>query len=133
MAITQAITATPRVKPHVVAAQIHDGSDDVMAIRLEGTRLFVDAGGREVGVLDPNYVLGTRYAVEISATAAGVRVTFNGPAQTGGTPARTVTLPKKGNGWYFKVGCYTQSNRSAGDSAEAFGEVVVYALTVRHS
>lgn len=130
LTVTQAITATPPAKPHVVAAQIHDAHDDVLAVRLEGTRLFVDANGRDVGVLEPHYVLGTRYTVQISANRAGITVTYSGP--TAGAAARVVTVPRVGNGWYFKVGCYTQSNRSTGDRRDAFGEVVIQALSVRH-
>ena len=133
MTATQAITATPRRKPHVVAAQIHDADDDVMAIRLEGRRLFVDAGGRAAGVLDPHYVLGAPYTVEITASAAGIRVTYHGTPQAGGAPARVVTLQPTGRGWYFKVGCYTQSNPSTGDDPAAYGEVIVYRLAVRHT
>ena len=125
MTITQAITATPRAKPHVVAGQIHDADDDVLMIRLEGRRLFVESDGDEVGLLDPAYRLGTRFTVSISATPAGVRVRYN--------TARIVDLPKVGRGWYFKAGCYPQSNPERGDRPSAFGEVVVYALGVRHS
>jgi poly(beta-D-mannuronate) lyase len=125
MTITQAITAVPPAKPHVVAGQIHDEEDDVLMIRLEGTRLFVESDGDDVGVLDPAYVLGTRFTVEIAATPAGIRVTYNG--------ARTVDLGVVRDGLYFKAGCYTQSNPSRGDSPDAFGEVVIYALTVRHA
>src|SRR5919106_4504293 len=35
MMIEQAITAVPQAKRHVVAGQIHDGSDDVLTTRLE--------------------------------------------------------------------------------------------------
>jgi hypothetical protein len=38
-----------------------------------------------------------------------------------------------GSGWYFKVGCYTQSNETKGDKPEAYGEVVVYKLKVTHA
>jgi hypothetical protein len=125
MTVTEAITATPAAKPHVVAAQIHDAEDDVVMVRLERNRLFVEADGDEVGVLDPNYVLGTRFAVELRATSSGIRVTYNG--------SRVVTYKKSGTGYYFKAGCYTQSNVDRGDKASAYGEVVVYALHVQHS
>lgn len=125
MTITQAITATPRAKPHVVAGQIHDAEDDILMVRLEGRRLFVESNGDDVGVLDPRYRLGTRFTVAIVATPSGVRVTYN--------TARTVDLPKVGRGWYFKAGCYPQSNPERGDSPDAFGEVVIYALTVSHT
>lgn len=125
MTITQAITATPRVKPHVVAGQIHDAEDDIAMIRLEGRRLFVEADGDDVGLLDPHYRLGRRFTVSIVATRGGVRVTYG--------DARSVHVPKVGRGWYFKAGCYPQSNPERGDRPTDYGEVVIYSLTVRHS
>jgi len=139
MTITQAITATPRAKPHVVAGQIHDTDDDVVMIRLEGRRLFVESNGEDVGLLDPGYRLGTRFTVSIVASPAGIRVAYGPPlggssVAAGGAPSsRTVTLRRVGRGWYFKAGCYPQSNPDRGDHPSAFGEVVIYALTVQHS
>lgn len=127
LTVTQAITATPRAKPHVVAGQIHDEDDDVVMVRLEGRRLFVESDGDEIGVLDPDYRLGTRFTLKIVATPGGIWVGYSGSA-----PARSVHLGKVGHGMYFKVGCYPQSNPSRGDARTAFGEVVVYALAVRH-
>ncbi|HUP98945.1 MAG TPA: polysaccharide lyase family 7 protein [Aeromicrobium sp.] len=129
LSVTEAITATPRVKPHVVAAQVHDADDDVIMIRLEGRRLFVESGGEDVGVLDPDYRLGTRFTIGIVASPAGIRV-FHRAA--GAPRTQVVRVRKVGGGMYFKVGCYTQSNRSRGDLPTAYGEVVVYALSVRH-
>jgi hypothetical protein len=125
MSITQAITATPRAKPHVVAGQIHDAEDDIVMIRLEGRRLFVESDGQDVGLLDPNYRLGTRFTVSIAATSAGIRIRYN--------QASVVDVRKAGRGWYFKAGCYVQSNPERGDRPTAFGEVVIYALTLRHT
>jgi poly(beta-D-mannuronate) lyase len=125
MSITQAITALPAAKPHVVAGQVHDAEDDILMIRLERNRLFVEAGGDDIGVLDSNYQLGTQFTVEITATPAGIAVNYNG--------SQVVALSTISKGLYFKAGCYTQSNPSKGDSPEAYGEVVIYALTVRHS
>ncbi|MFL6089235.1 MAG: polysaccharide lyase family 7 protein [Aeromicrobium sp.] len=124
MTITEAITALPAGKPHVVAGQVHDADDDVVMIRLEAGRLFVEADGHDAGVLDPAYQLGTRFTVEVSATPAGIKVTYNG--------VRTVDVPVVRSGLYFKAGCYTQSNPSRGDSPDAYGEVVIYGLTVTH-
>jgi poly(beta-D-mannuronate) lyase len=129
LAVTEAITATPRVKPQVVAAQIHDAADDVVMIRLEGRRLFVESRGDDVGLLDPGYRLGTRFAVAMVASPAGIRV-FYRPA--GARFTRVVHVRTVGGGMYFKVGCYPQSNRSHGDPPSAFGEVVVYSLGVSH-
>jgi hypothetical protein len=124
MKVTQAITAVPRAKPHVVAGQIHDAEDDVVMVRLEGKRLFVEADGDEVGTLDPNYVLGTKFTVTITATPKGIDTTYKG---------RTVSYDKVGSGFYFKAGCYTQSNSETGDAPDAAGTVVIYDLTVSHS
>jgi poly(beta-D-mannuronate) lyase len=94
-------------------------------VRLEKNRLFVEANGDDVGVLNANYVLGTKFTVELRATSDGIHVTYNA--------SRTVTYKKSGSGYYFKAGCYTQSNVDRGDKASAYGEVVIYALKVQHT
>ena len=125
LTVTQAITHVPKVKPHVVSAQIHDAEDDVVMVRLEGRRLFVESRGEDVGVLDPNYQLGRRFTIRILASPSGVRVVYNA--------RRQVVVRINGTGWYFKAGCYVQSNPSRGDAPTAYGEVVIYALSVQHS
>lgn len=127
MTIDQAITATPIKKPDVVAGQIHDDDDDVLTIRLEGRKLFVASNDSNdpVGVLDPNYVLGTRFTVQVKADPTGIHVTYNG--------TKTVDYHKTGKHYYFKAGCYTQSNRDQDKPKDAYGEVVIYALTVQHT
>ena len=117
MTITQAITHLPVVKPHVVAGQIHDASDDLVMIRLEGTHLFVVGGGEELGDLDASYQLGTRFTVRIRAADGGVDIYYQDLA----TPK--VTVAREATGCYFKAGAYTQSNPSRGDSPTAYGAV----------
>jgi poly(beta-D-mannuronate) lyase len=117
MTITQAITHLPVVKPHVVAGQIHDASDDLVMIRLEGTHLFVEGGGEELGDLDVSYQLGTRFTVRIRAADGGVDIYYQDLA----TPK--VTVAREATGCYFKAGAYTQSNPSRGDSPTAYGAV----------
>ena len=124
MTINQAITALPTGKPEVVAGQIHDDEDDVVMVRLHGSKLFVEADGRQVGVLDPAYRLGTRFTVQLLATGGTIRVTYNG--------IKTVSLDHDGDGYYFKAGCYTQANEDNGGEG-SYGEVVIHALTVQHS
>jgi hypothetical protein len=122
----QAITETPVAKPEVVAAQIHDGGDDVMQIRLEGQTLVAQyADGDEQIVIDPNYQLGTPYDLRIEAADSRIVVFYNG--------AQAAELPLSGSSWYFKAGAYVQSNPERGDSPGAAGEVVVYSLSVEHS
>jgi hypothetical protein len=128
MMLDQAITAVPAAKQHVVAGQIHDGQDDVLTIRLEYPRLFVDHNGQAGPLLTGSYALGTRFAVKIEAAGGEIKVYYNGSA----TPADT--LAKRGAGMYFKAGAYTQSNctRETRCAADNYGEVVLYHLEVTH-
>ena len=122
----QAVTALPPRKPEIVTAQIHDSSDDVMQVRLEGKRLMVqyDDGDREI-VMDPNYKLGTPFDVKIVAADRRVQVYYNG--------TRKAVINRSGSSWYFKSGSYLQTNTGKGDKATAVGEVVIYSLEVTHT
>lgn len=124
MTINQAITATPPVKKHVVCAQIHDAKDDLMMVRLEGKKLFVERNKIGDVMLDANYVLGTKFEVKIEAENGRVKVWYNDELK--------MDWQVSANGCYFKAGCYTQSNPSKGDKPESFGEVVIYKLQVKH-
>lgn len=122
--IRQAITHLPDVKSHVVAGQIHDASDDLIMIRLENQRLFVEANGSDVGVLDPAYTLGRIFEVKIVAASGRIKVHHNGVLK--------VDIARSASGCYFKAGAYTQSNTSRGDAPDAYGEVVIYQLQISH-
>lgn len=127
--VRQSVIALPPVKPEVVTAQIHDAEDDVIEVRLEDNRLIAQYGGGDGDkneiVIDPAYVLGTPYDLRIVAAAGRIDVFYNG-AHAGGAPLA-------GDDWYFKTGSYLQSNVSRGDAADAVGQVVLYALHVRHT
>jgi Alginate lyase len=127
--VRQSVITLPPVKPEVVTAQIHDDEDDVLEIRLEDNRLIAQYGGengdKDEFVIDPAYTLGTAYDLRIEATAGRIDVFYNG-AHAGGAALA-------GDDWYFKTGSYLQSNVSKGDSADAIGQVVVYALRVSHN
>lgn len=123
--LREAVTAVPKGKPEVVAAQIHDGHDDVIQVRLEGAKLLVAADdGKTTRTLDPAYKLGTPYRVRIVAADSRVTVQYNDEAP--------VTLPLSGTGWYFKVGAYVQANGSQVTDPSTTGEVTVYSATVTH-
>jgi len=124
MEIRQAITHLPVVKPHVVVGQIHDASDDVIVFRLEGSKLFVDENGSPGPVLTSNYQLGTVFTVKFVVRNGGVEAYYNGQY--------VYTYSTSNSGCYFKAGCYTQSNTSRGDAATAYGQVVIYNVTVTH-
>lgn len=124
MKVRQAITSLPQLKPHVVSAQIHDANDDVVMVRLQETHLYVEGGSERLGTLDLNYQLGTVFTLEIIAADGIVDVYYNGELK--------VSVRRATAGCYFKVGCYTQSNVARGEAPEAYGEVVVYELSVTH-
>ena len=124
MEIRQMVTHLPVAKPHVVVGQIHDANDDVIVFRLEGTKLFVDQNGVNGPVLTSNYQLGTVFTVKFVAKNGGVECYYNGQY--------IYTYQVSTSGCYFKAGCYTQSNTSKGDAASAYGEVVIYNVTVSH-
>lgn len=128
MIIDEAITAVPKAKKHVVAAQIHDASDDVIVIRLEYPKLFVDINGKTGPTLDANYTLGKRFVVKFVASSGKINIYYNG------STLPVYTLAKRGSGNYFKAGAYTQSNCSKETVCDAsnYGEVVVYSLLVQH-
>jgi hypothetical protein len=130
MFIDQAITAVPFTKKHVVAGQIHGGSDDVVVIRLEYPKLFVDINGTRGPILDQSYELGRRFTVEFRAAHGRIDVYYNGSTR----PA--ASLLREGSGMYFKAGAYTQSNcdkeTEAPCGSDNYGEVVIYDLKVSH-
>lgn len=128
MILDQAITAVPLVKKHVVAGQIHDGGDDVIVIRLEDKKLFIDVNGADGPTLNANYVLGTRFTVKFQVSGNQTRIYYNNST----TPA--YTLNQSYSGAYFKAGAYTQSNceRETTCSSSNYGEVIIYNATVTH-
>jgi hypothetical protein len=116
----------PVVKPHAVAGQIHDSSNDVVRIRLEGERLLVEGGGEELAVLNPHYQLGTEFTVKLTASASTVAVYYEDLSFP------KVTLARDADECYFKAGVSTQSNVERGDAPEAFAEVVIRELVIEH-
>jgi len=128
MIIDEAITAVPKTKKHVVAGQIHDASDDVIVIRLEFPKLFVDINGETGPTLDSNYVLGKRFTVKFVASGGKVKVYYNNSSSA------AYTLSKSASGCYFKAGAYTQSNcdKESSCSSSNYGEVNIYSLEVTH-
>ncbi len=125
MTVRLAITKVPKEKQHVVCAQIHDAEDDLMMVRLEGTKLFVERN--EVGdvALNRQYVLGTPFEISISAGQGHVTVSYDGEVK--------LDWPVDRRGCYFKAGCYTQSNVKKGDRADDYAEVVISKLRITES
>lgn len=130
MRLTESIRHLPVAKPQLVFAQIHGPSDDLIEAEISGknghNRLYINHNGKEYGSdLDDNYVLGTKFSLEIVASNGYVDVYYNG--------VQHVHQKLEDSGDYFKAGCYTQSNTSKGDAASAYGEVDIFAIKVTHS
>ena len=120
-----AITHIPKVKRHVVCAQIHDSKNDLIMIRLENKHLFIERNPFEDVSIDKNYKLGTPFDLKVQAGTGKVKVWYNEELK--------MDWVKSTNGCYFKAGCYTQSNPEKGDRPDSYGEVQVYQLTINHS
>jgi hypothetical protein len=126
LSVSESIDAVTPVKPEVVAAQIHDASDDVIEVELSGSRLYVKyANDSQTTTIDANYKLGTRYSLKLSATSAGIGVYYNG--------ALVTTIKQTGSGWYYKTGDYQQSSVAKGESPSASSQVTIYGLSVSHT
>jgi poly(beta-D-mannuronate) lyase len=110
-----AVTHLPEAKPHVVCAQIHDASRDVLMVRLEGSNLLLERTGREDVVLNRNYELGEPVILRIEAGAGRIRVWYQDVLRA--------EWAETAKGCYFKAGCYVQSNVAKGDRPDAYAEV----------
>ncbi len=117
LSVRLSIEHLPKVKPHVVCVQIHDADDDLMMVRLEREKLFIERNDLPAVMLNRHYALGTSFDVVIEAGRGRVRVFYNADLKMDWN----IDAP----GCYFKAGCYTQSNISKGDDAEAYAEVVI--------
>ena len=124
MTVEAAICAVPEKKPHVVCAQIHDGSDDLMMIRLEGKKLFVERNELEPVLLNDSYELGTFFSIMIIADNGRIRIFYD--------QQQVMEWEIEKDGLYFKAGCYTQSNTEKGDDPESYGEVEIRKLYITH-
>lgn len=126
LSVRESIDHEPVAKPEVVSAQIHDSSDDVMQIFLQGNKLYVRYNDdNSVALMDNNYILGTPFDLQIVAASSHIVVNYNG--------VQKLNWSKSGSGWYFKAGSYCQSNLSKGDNASAYCQVTIDTISVIHS
>lgn len=130
--LEEAITTTPKNKQAIVAGQIHGDDGDLLAIRLEGRKLFLARNKEDLVTLDENYILGKRFTVKFVARDGEILAYYNNNSK----PA--YILKKKVNQAYFKVGVYTQSNCETEESQnlcseDNYGEVIVYQIKVTHT
>jgi len=125
MEIVQRITHLPRVKAQLVAGQIHDASEYVLLVRLDGSNLHVVYQDQTVGVLDPDYQLGTTFTVRIVAGGGFIDVYHDN--------VRKAHVADRRTGCYFKAGCYLQTNTSRGDAPDDYGQVEIFDLRLVHT
>ncbi len=125
MEIVQRITHLPKVKPQLVAGQVHDAAEYVLLIRLDEDKLHVVYRDRSVAVLEPHYPLGTTFTVRIAAGDGFIDVYYNN--------ARAAHIAASRTGCYFKAGCYLQTNPSKGDAPDDYGQVEIFDLRLIHT
>jgi hypothetical protein len=127
MTVEEAFTHLPEEKPHLVGAQIHGGDDDVTALRLEGSELWITEGDEtHHHLITDSYELGTVFEIKYVVSGGEIEVYYNGELQT--------TLEHSDSTNYFKTGAYTQANceNSSPCSDDNYGEVNIYGLDVTH-
>ena len=133
MMVTEAFTHLPEAKPEVVGGQVHNDKDDVIMIRLSGSRLFVEHNGSSLGDLAATYKLGTFFNLKIQATGGRIQIFYDDMVKPKVDEAEATACGSSGSPLcYFKAGVYTQSNTSTGDKPTAYGEVIITALSVTH-
>lgn len=128
MTVREAFTHLPEDRPYVVGAQIHGGDDDVTALRLEDTDLYITKGDTtHYELITSDYELGTVFELTYVVSEGEIEVYYNDDLQT--------TISDSGSGNYFKTGAYTQANceNSSPCSSDNYGEVEIYDVTVSHS
>lgn len=115
-------TSLPPNKPQVCVAQAHDPNDDTIMIltqKVNGVltlRLRYKGSDTGLPVLDSNYVVGREFYVKIRLINGLCEVYYYCPATGKGsttTPiSSSTTFSSAGTGWYYKTGCYNQSNET---------------------
>lgn len=124
MTLEFAVNKTPRKKPHVVAAQIHDGENDLLMVRLEGKKLFLERRDEEDFILIEDYKLGTFVKLMLICDNSRIRAFLD--------KKQVMEWNVEADGLYFKVGCYTQSNPEKGDRPDDYGETEFRSVYVVH-
>ncbi|MEM6279562.1 MAG: polysaccharide lyase family 7 protein [Verrucomicrobiota bacterium] len=124
LTIEFAFNQLPRKKPHAVAAQIHDGDNDLLMVRLEGKKLFLERREAEDFVLIEEYKLGTFVKLMILADNGRIRAFIDGK--------QLMQWEVEAENLYFKVGCYTQSNPEKGDKPYDYAETEFRSVYVMH-
>jgi hypothetical protein len=116
-------------KPEVVVAQIHDGDDDTLQIRVEGTTWRASINGTKHSTSLGTFSTGTEVAWEIRLSGGTLTIRINGST-------KITTSPGYGSGQYFKVGMYAQQNNTSdggGNPSNGYASCELRDLVVSHS
>lgn len=123
--VTRVIHMAPD-KQEMVVAQIHDGSDDTLQIRVHGTSWLCSINGEFQGDFG-SFAWGVDVAWEIRVDEGQLQIRINGNLEID-------TDPGYGSGQYFKVGCYAQQNsRDQDNDPSDFASCELRDLVVSHS
>lgn len=118
------IIAVPAKKRHVICGQIHDADDDILMVRLEDTKLFIERNDVERVMLTRKYQLGDLIDIRIVVADGHISLWYAGD--------QVMDWELSRDGCYFKAGCYTQSNVKRGDAPDDYAEVLIEKLDVSH-
>jgi hypothetical protein len=114
-------------KPEIVIGQIHDGSDDTLQIRCEGTTWRASINGTEHPTTLGNFAWGTEVAVEIKVVNGNLTIKINGTT-------KITTNPGWGSGQYYKIGAYAQQNSTdQNNPPNGYASCEIRDLVVSHS
>lgn len=114
-------------KPEIVIGQMHDGDDDTLQIRCEGTTWLCNINGETHSNELGNFSWGTEVAVDITVDDGTLQVRINGDT-------KITTDPGWGGNQYFKIGSYPQQNSRDQDNPDSgFASCQIRDLVVVHN
>lgn len=125
----QSVDVLPVVKPEVVVAQIHQYTGDLVVVLCQKqkngrVRMVAKHKKQVYGILADDYMLGTRFKLQIYVQDGNLSFWFNDVCK-----AEYSTVSEEN---YFKVGAYTQSSCERGDAPDAYAQVTLYDCMVFH-
>jgi uncharacterized protein YaiE (UPF0345 family) len=124
--VTRVVHMAPE-KQEMVVAQIHDGSDDTLQIRVHGTTWRASINGTLHATTLGTFSWGTDVAWEVRVVSGTLTIKINGTT-------KITTSPGYGSGQYFKVGVYPQQNSTDQDNDPTdYASCELRDLVVSHS
>lgn len=125
------ITGLGTDKRGLCVQQAHDPGDDVIMVRTENngsaTGMYLNYNGTRVATLTTNYVLGTEFYLKIRVNAGTPSVYYTtNLSSIPTTPFHTSAgfFSGANTGWYFKSGCYNQSNESTDPNLDPDASII---------